>query len=507
MDDGSGKMLRLANLELVHELPSKSPPCTVVVQTPSAASSSSGLLPLSVGVRIEVTGLQARPELNGHRGELVAWVESEGRWQVCMDDGSGKLLKQSSMRVVVPEAGSGVLPTCAVSSSIAAPVSLAPASRVQIIGLRAQPYLNGQLGTVVEWDDAEGRWRLLMDDGCGKMLRPANLELVTELPTTSLQCGSDSSTCSAVGSSSRPLSLSVGMRIEVTGLQALPELNGQQGELVEWVESEERWRVRMDDGCGKLLKPSSMQAVLREAGPSIDPVSEAPESVPDMASLVPASRVRIAGLKAQSHLNGQFGTLVEWDDADGRWRVRMNDGSGKMLRPANLDLVQIQSSTPRNVQRAGFTPGSRVSVCDTSRPDLSGLLGTVVDFDPRKRLCKILMEDGSSELVDPVLLELFGASAPSMADTRSAEDISAHTALNQLLERGSAALGTRVRVCNLLARRDLNGSCGYLDGWDGEQDRWRVVLEDGSGNMFRPGNLSLLAEDRLGSVARPDVER
>ena len=44
--------------------------------------------------------------------------------------------------------------------------------------LKAQPQLNGQLGTAVEWDEGEGRWKVMMDDGAGKMLRAANLELM-----------------------------------------------------------------------------------------------------------------------------------------------------------------------------------------------------------------------------------------------------------------------------------------------------------------------------------------
>merc|ERR1719229_1639465 len=54
--------------------------------------------------------------------------------------------------------------------------------RVVVQGLTAQPQLNGQLGTLVEWVDEEGSWRVVMDECIGKMLKPLNLEHCPDAP-------------------------------------------------------------------------------------------------------------------------------------------------------------------------------------------------------------------------------------------------------------------------------------------------------------------------------------
>eukprot|EP00927_Polykrikos_kofoidii_P086426 TRINITY_DN9682_c0_g1_i2.p1 TRINITY_DN9682_c0_g1~~TRINITY_DN9682_c0_g1_i2.p1 ORF type:complete len:567 (-),score=80.21 TRINITY_DN9682_c0_g1_i2:45-1670(-) len=53
------------------------------------------------GDAVVLRDLQARPELNGHRGTLAAFVASRGRWQVKMDDGSGThLLKIENLELI-----------------------------------------------------------------------------------------------------------------------------------------------------------------------------------------------------------------------------------------------------------------------------------------------------------------------------------------------------------------------------------------------------------------------
>jgi len=60
---------------------------------------------------VRLTGLSARPELNGCYGTLGSFDEGKGRWQVCMKNGSGThLLKQENLRQDVSEiTGDGLL--------------------------------------------------------------------------------------------------------------------------------------------------------------------------------------------------------------------------------------------------------------------------------------------------------------------------------------------------------------------------------------------------------------
>lgn len=47
--------------------------------------------------------------------------------------------------------------------------------------------------------------------------------------------------------------------------------------------------------------------------------------------------VRLAGLKANPELNGEIGIALRFLEEPGRWLVRLRNGEGKRLRPANLD--------------------------------------------------------------------------------------------------------------------------------------------------------------------------
>merc|ERR1719399_1120828 len=113
-----------------------------------------------------------------------------------------------------------------------------------------------------------------------------------------------------------------GMRVCIQGLQARPELNGLQGELSEYVTAEERWRVVMDDGSGKCLKAANLSL----CGPVKEMKSGGDGAAPS-GELKAGARVRISGLVARAELNGKQGTLHEFDAAEGRWRVVMDDNS------------------------------------------------------------------------------------------------------------------------------------------------------------------------------------
>eukprot|EP00930_Biecheleria_cincta_P077662 TRINITY_DN6497_c0_g1_i1.p2 TRINITY_DN6497_c0_g1~~TRINITY_DN6497_c0_g1_i1.p2 ORF type:complete len:110 (-),score=28.02 TRINITY_DN6497_c0_g1_i1:194-523(-) len=95
--------------------------------------------------------------------------------------------------------------------------------------------------SLVEWDQQEARWQVLMDDGSGKMLKSANLE-----PCTSSATGAEARKTPLTepcipAASSTAAGLEPGVRVRVKGLQARPELNGAFGSVVEWDQQEARW--------------------------------------------------------------------------------------------------------------------------------------------------------------------------------------------------------------------------------------------------------------------------
>eukprot|EP00747_Dinoflagellata_sp_TGD_P186915 gnl/TRDRNA2_/TRDRNA2_44291_c0_seq1.p1 gnl/TRDRNA2_/TRDRNA2_44291_c0~~gnl/TRDRNA2_/TRDRNA2_44291_c0_seq1.p1 ORF type:complete len:419 (-),score=78.31 gnl/TRDRNA2_/TRDRNA2_44291_c0_seq1:130-1386(-) len=93
---------------------------------------------------------------------------------------------------------------------------------------------------------------------------------------------------------------------------------------------------------------SSVQSPLK-ARPPPPPASREPEYVaPPLLQVSeveraptptpPGTRVRVVELQQRTELNGSLATVVEWVEAIGRWKVRMDDGSRKTFRPENLEL-------------------------------------------------------------------------------------------------------------------------------------------------------------------------
>jgi len=59
-------------------------------ETSASSPSSSPTLPsIPIGARVELRGLQAKPELNGRRGVVVKFIGSSGRYRVQLDEEGG----------------------------------------------------------------------------------------------------------------------------------------------------------------------------------------------------------------------------------------------------------------------------------------------------------------------------------------------------------------------------------------------------------------------------------
>ena len=56
--------------------------------------------------------------------------------------------------------------------------------------------------------------------------------------------------------------ISVGTRVELRGLQAKPEMNGQRGVVESFDAASRRCRVKLDDGCGSFnLRPGNLSVL------------------------------------------------------------------------------------------------------------------------------------------------------------------------------------------------------------------------------------------------------
>ena len=132
-------------------------------------------------------------------------------------------------------AGSPPPPLPSASSSSPIPIGAA----VQLYSLKAKPELNGQRGVVVDFNADSERCKVTLEDGRRNlMLKPENL--IPMIP--------------------------IGARVELHGLKAKPELNGQRGVVVNDFSADSgRCQVKLEgsiDGRRSLmLKPGNLSPI------------------------------------------------------------------------------------------------------------------------------------------------------------------------------------------------------------------------------------------------------
>merc|ERR1719491_2876756 len=231
--------------------------------------------------------------------------------------------------------------------------------------------------------------KVRMDDGSGKLLKPLNLEADTQLAPN--------------------IAFKPGDKVRIARLNARADLNGLEGSITGWQESEERWKVKMVDGTGKMLKATNIELIPPtdasggnpDEGTTLDspPRGYAPMIEVDAGcdrDFNGGDRVKIVGLQARPNLNGLEATILQWDDSESRWKVRMLDGTGKTFKSENLEVISSARvplvstetlpcrSIPAEVFQldSGVSPGQIVRIVGlTSRSELNDLEGTVDQWD------------------------------------------------------------------------------------------------------------------------------
>lgn len=86
-------------------------------------------------------------------------------------------------------------------------------------------------------------------------------------------------------------------------------------------------------------------------------------------SLRAGDRIQVVGLKTRLELNGLVGILTGFDREEGRWKVRMEDNTGKLFRPQNLELAGFTSP-------AGVVLGEQPSHVSLATPATAGEYST-----------------------------------------------------------------------------------------------------------------------------------
>jgi hypothetical protein len=498
MSDSTGMLFPSANLDFVAVQADQE-----IRQTIVPAAEFAGL---GMGMEVTLNSLQARPELNGQSGVLEAWNSDEERWLLKMHDGTGKMLKPCNLHVRNPAK------------------SLKLGRRVRIHSWMERPELNETQGILEAWVPSQAWWMVsMLPDGAGIMVSPRNLEVLDietapmmkrlapgvrahvraydNMPDSAAQIvtilGWDGVSsrwrvqmCEAKEGSPaiqglfkadvlEPLDypLSSGMTVFIAELKSQVAMNGQSCEIIEFDEESSRWKVQLEDGSGKLLKPEN---VCIKSGYRCEDAAGGHRLVPSNGELSPGMRVCIHGLLINKSTNGECGTTSSWDAEEQRWRVNMDNGARKAFKTANLRLLpqsqQFQTSVasamvmPRSSE---FSPGMEVCIVGLqNRPELNEQMGVIVTWDPQEFRWKVRMHNG--------------------------EGIMARTVnLSQIAGREAITPGQKVRAVGLVQNPGINGQTGVAIKWDEGQCRWQVLMDDNTRRLFEVSKLETVTRPFL----------
>jgi len=349
-------------------------------------------------------------------------------------------------RVVIPDVHPSLDDGIAVDGTERALAEVfTPGTRVEILNLLAKPELNGHAGVILRFDQAVDRYEVLLADGQPRRIKSGNLRL-SELAEEKEQ----------------PLpTWEPGMLVRVQlGIEAW------DGTLVAHDTDGTHWRVLpASGGAGRLVRTEDLRPILGlglEGGGGGTPQAASADSPTSERGLVPGARVRIVGLRSRSDLNRQEGTLVEFVKPQGRWRVRMDDDTGKSIQAAHLEPL----SEP-----------SRGSASDSA---------TTVDASHASAQRSVLAVAASSG-------DNSHCSGGEPSKTQPLEPRHRALAVGARTDDCDTAAftpGAWVRIRGLSARPELNDRDALILGFDECSGRWIVEL-DGVEKRLRSGNLQV----------------
>mmetsp|Transcript_801 Transcript_801/g.1453 ORF Transcript_801/g.1453 Transcript_801/m.1453 type:complete len:332 (-) Transcript_801:1466-2461(-) len=154
---------------------------------------------------------------------------------------------------------------------------------VSLKGLVNRPDRNGDRGQVLQYDPSTGRYIVQLEDTEETMkVKPSNL----------LQH----------------------VHVKLHGLASRPELNGQQGTIIAWDPSKLRYNVYvMSSSKAMSLKPSNVVLENGTVG-------------------------QIVGVQAKPELNGQWGTIKQFNSQTGRYDVQLSEDKILRLKLENIHV-------------------------------------------------------------------------------------------------------------------------------------------------------------------------
>ena len=157
------------------------------------------------------------------------------------------------------------------------------------------------------------------------------------------------------------------------------------------------------------------------------------------------TRVIVQHVRTQPELNGKVGRVVKFDDAKGRYNVKLEDQNDRVLALKPQNVIQMIED---------------VRIVDEANSEFTGtIVGSRLDGTE----VRVVHASGTGEEAG-------------------------HWIAADLLRLPP---GTLVTIVGLISRRDLNGSRATIASWDSAARRYVIQLSANEKIKLKPGNVAI----------------
>jgi hypothetical protein len=324
-----------------------------------------------IGSKVQLHGLQSAAAQSGHWNGMIGVVHcfdaSSQRYVVACPDGQPRKIKPANLvSMTAPhggdqKSGAGATSICQqqATQGFVGPGGLAIGSKVVIHGLQSpaaiKSGLNGMPGVVHCFDMSTHRSVVSCPDGMPRKLKLENLQRSSDqeadaLPLPHAQ-SKPTSICqpeSAQGPAG-PGGLAAGMKVALFGLTSQAAIKGSWNGMVGVVHcydaSSQRYVVAMADGTPRRLKVENLAIVTNAVSQSIPSKVNSTSETNHPIHWIKGAYVRLLGLKVATELNGQVGSVVDFENSTKRYVIKV-PGSAKLKRVKAANLADVAVSEP-----------------------------------------------------------------------------------------------------------------------------------------------------------------
>lgn len=305
-----------------------------------------------------------------------------------------------------------------------------------------------------------------------------------------------------------PQGLRRGDKVEIVGLESESgrQLNGKVGVVSQFLEEKGRCTVEVDGGNVVSLRPANLQRKDAPAPPS-QPEEEKP--------LQPGDSVEVRGLESESgmKLNGRKGSILEFVEASGRFKVELGPEEVVSIKAGNLVRLKAeeQASEPEEEKRSRSKSSSSSASASRPRKSKKRRKESLEDMDltPEEKLEALLtgVVPKRKKAKRPAPPEEPDYDALAREEGFFAAHAAAKAAARAAAEPPVLKMGDQVEVFGLQseAGKKLNGMRGVLMKFIEEKGRYEVELGLGNLQSLKPDNLrpasSPIGSDYTGATA------